>query len=84
VVIRSEAIRERLLKLEEVISRIEELGAPDPTALRNDFQYAWAAERGLHLAAEIVFDVGNRILSAHFGTSAQDYEDIILSSEREG
>lgn len=77
MVLRSEAIRERLLKLEEVISRIEELGTPDPRTLREDFQHAWAAERGLQLAAEIVFDVGNHILSAHFGTSAQDYEDII-------
>jgi uncharacterized protein YutE (UPF0331/DUF86 family) len=77
LVLRPEAIRERLLKLEEVISRIEELCPPDPKALREDFQYAWAAERGLQLAAEVVLDVGNHILSAHFGTSAHDYEDII-------
>ena len=34
-------------------------------------------QRGLHLGSEIVFDVGNHILSAHFGASADDYEDIL-------
>jgi len=38
----------------------------------------WAVERGLQLGAEIVLDVGNHILSAHFGVSTQDYEDIII------
>jgi uncharacterized protein YutE (UPF0331/DUF86 family) len=77
VVLRPEAIRERLLKLEEVISRLEELGRLDPVAVRTSFRDAWAVERGLQLAAEVVFDVGNHILSGHFGVSAQDYEDII-------
>jgi uncharacterized protein YutE (UPF0331/DUF86 family) len=43
----------------------------------NDFRDTWAVERGLQIAAEIVFDIGNHILSAHFGRNAQDYEDII-------
>jgi len=29
------------------------------------------------LAAEILLDTGNHILSAHFGESARDYEDVI-------
>ena len=37
----------------------------------------WAVERGLQLAAEIALDVGNHILSAHFGVSATSYEDIV-------
>lgn len=77
MVLRREAIRERLLRLEEVISRLEELRGLPPRQLRESFRDAWAAERGLQLAAEIVFDVGNHILSAHLGISAQDYEDII-------
>lgn len=77
MVLRPEAIRERLLKLEEVISRLEELGRLEPHALQKNFRDAWAAERGLQLGAEIIFDVGNHILSAHFGISAEDYEDII-------
>jgi uncharacterized protein YutE (UPF0331/DUF86 family) len=77
LVLRPEAIRERLLKLEEVISRLEDLARLDRQTLQRSFRDAWAAERGLQLAAEIVFDVGNHILSAGFGVSAQDYEDII-------
>ena len=74
MVLKPEAVRARLLKLEEVISRLGDLQSAD---LANDFRDAWAVERGLQLAAELVFDIGNHILSAHFGISAQDYEDIL-------
>ena len=77
MVVRPEAIRERLLRLEEVISRLEELRLAAPAAPPGSFRDAWASERGLQLAAEILFDVGNHILSAHFGVAAQDYEDIV-------
>jgi len=77
MVLRPEAVRERLLRLEEVISRLEELRRLDARTLREGFREVWAVERGLQLGAEIVLDVGNHILSAHFGVSAQDYEDII-------
>jgi uncharacterized protein YutE (UPF0331/DUF86 family) len=77
VVLRPEAVRARLLRLEEVTTRLEQLAAVDARTLQTDFRQAWAVERGLQLAAEIVFDVGNHILSAHFGVSAQDYEDIL-------
>ncbi len=76
MVLRSEAVKERLLRLEEVIARLEAL-VPRSSELSRDFRDAWAAERGLQLAAEIAFDVGNHILSAHYGTSASDYQDII-------
>jgi len=36
-----------------------------------------AAERGLQLGAETILDIGNHILSAHFGASAKDYESIV-------
>jgi uncharacterized protein YutE (UPF0331/DUF86 family) len=78
LVLKPEAVRQRLLRLEDVISRLVELGRLDAAGLRENFRDAWAVERGLQLASEIVFDVGNHILSAHFGKSAQDYEDIIV------
>lgn len=76
MVLRREAVRERLLRLEEVLSRLDELRREgiDP---RGDFRHAWLAERGLQLASEIALDVGNHILSAHFGVSASDYEDVL-------
>jgi hypothetical protein len=59
-----------------VLSRLQELQREgvDP---RGDFRQAWLAERGLQLAAEIALDIGNHILSAHFGVSARDYEDVL-------
>ena len=39
---------------------------------------AWVAERGLQLGAEAIFAIGNHVLSAHFGVSPKDYEDIIV------
>ena len=38
---------------------------------------AWSLGPRRSASAEILFDVGNHILSAHFGVSATDYEDII-------
>lgn len=84
MVLRAEAIRERLLKLEQVVSRLQQLSALGQRDLREDFRSAWTVERGLQLAAEIVFDTGNHILSAHFAVTAQDYEDILtqLAAQR--
>lgn len=73
MVLKPEAIRARLLKLEEIISRLERLAGSAGAEAADD----WAVERGLQLAAEVAFDVGNHILTAHFGVSAQDYEDIL-------
>jgi len=73
MVLKPEAIRARLLKLEEIVSRLEQFAASSAKDPVDD----WAVERGLQLAAEVAFDVGNHILSSHFGVSAQDYEDIL-------
>lgn len=80
MVLKPKAVRARLLKLEEVISRLEELHA---AGVNQDFRDVWAVERGLQLAAEVVFDIGNHILSAHFGVSAEDYEDILEQLSRQ-
>ena len=56
VVLRPEAIRERLLRLEQVVSRLQQLCVLGGRELREDFRSAWTVERGLQLAAEIVFD----------------------------
>jgi len=77
VVLRPEALRERLLKLEEIITRLQDAGQTDRATLRANFRDAWIAERGLQLGAEVIFDIGNHVLSAHFGVSPKDYEDIV-------
>ena len=82
--LRPEAVRQRLLRLETVVSQLEELARLPVEALRSGFRDAWAVERGLQLAAEILFDVGNHVLSAHFGVSTKDYEDILVQLGRVG
>lgn len=77
MVLRPDAIRARLARLETVLTRLEELAATEAASDRADTLRDWAVERGLQLAAEIVFDVGNHVLSGHFGVAARDYEDII-------
>lgn len=84
MVVRVEAIRARLLKLEEVIGHLQELRRLPAEELESDFRNAWSLERGLQLGAEVLFDVGNHILSAHYGTAAADYEDILTKLGRSG
>jgi uncharacterized protein YutE (UPF0331/DUF86 family) len=84
VVLRAEAVRARLLKLEEVISRLEEIERAGVATTGATFRDTWAVERGLQLGAGIVLDVGNHVLSAHFGVSAEDHEDVIAQLERCG
>ena len=75
MVLGAESVRERLLRLEEAISQLEQLRARRSGS--EDYRDRWAIERGLQLGAEILLDIGNHLLSAHFGVSARDYEDIL-------
>lgn len=84
MVLRAEAIRARLLKLEEVIGRLRSLREQPSQEIGPDLGTDWAVERGLQLGAEILFDVGNHVLSAHFGTAAADYEDILAQLGQRG
>ena len=71
MVLKPDVVRERLLHLEEVVTRLEELQHLNPRQVQDNYRDSWAVERGLQVAAEIVFDVGNQILAAHFGQSAK-------------
>lgn len=77
MVLRVEALRERLAKLEEVISRLREVAAVTHDDFLCDYRRQWLAERGLELAAQAVLDVGNHILAGEFGESATEYEGIV-------
>jgi uncharacterized protein YutE (UPF0331/DUF86 family) len=77
VVLRVEALRERLAKLEEVIAHLRDVAHVDATEFGRDFRSQWLAERGLELAAQAILDIGNHILAGEFGESATEYERII-------
>jgi len=84
VVLRTEALRERLAKLEEVIARLREVAQVSRQDFLRDYRHAWLAERGLELGAQAVLDIGNHILAGAFGASAAEYEEIVrrLGEER--
>lgn len=82
MVLKPDAIAARLLKLEEVISGLEELRDEFGDQLPSRPRDFWSIERGLQLGAEVLLDVGNHILSASFGTTAEDYEDIVAQLGR--
>jgi len=76
-VLRVEALRERLARLEEVIGRLRELATVSRAEFLRDYRQQWLAERGLELAAQAVLDIGNHILAGEFGHSASEYEGIV-------
>lgn len=77
MVLRIEALRERLAKLEEVVGRLYEIATVGRDEFLRDYRQQWLAERGLELAAQAVFDIGNHILAGEFGQSATEYEGIL-------
>jgi uncharacterized protein YutE (UPF0331/DUF86 family) len=77
LVLRIEALRERLARLEEVISRLQELTHLPRSEYLADYRHSWLAERGLELGAQAILDIGNHILAGHFGESAREYEEIL-------
>ncbi|HRC86789.1 MAG TPA: DUF86 domain-containing protein [Thermoanaerobaculia bacterium] len=77
MVLKVESIRARLAKLEEIATRLRELKTSKAHSDRAPYVEDWAAERGLHLGAELIFDLGNHILSSHFGVQPQGYADVL-------
>lgn len=82
--LRPEAVRERLRQLRVVIRNLLEIAAVDRGRFVADFHHHWLAERGLHLAAEAMFDVGNHVLAGALNVHATDYEDVIRHLGEQG
>lgn len=82
MVLRLDSVRARLVKLEEIITRLSELSADD--SAQGDFRQTWAVERGLQLGSELLLDIGHHILVAHFGIAPADYADILVQLARAG
>lgn len=74
--LRPELIAERIRKLREVVRTLRELATDDTAAFLASTKEQWAAERGLQLAAECLFDLGNHLLAARFNAHATTYEDV--------
>ena len=77
MVLSKEVIKERLKHLREILANLRELQRIPEAKFLSTYRNYWLAERGLQLAAETVFDIGNHILSGYFQVAPQDYESIL-------
>jgi uncharacterized protein YutE (UPF0331/DUF86 family) len=75
VVVRAEVVRRKLHEIEEAVGALRSWGITQE-ALERDRQLRWAVERGLHVAAEALFDTGAHILSAEFQETVEEYREI--------
>lgn len=75
--LRPSVIRERVRKLREILTHLRELRRVPREEFLASHRHYWLAERGLHLAAEAVFDAGNHILSGSLNVHPSDYEDVL-------
>ena len=79
MVLSKEVIKERLKHLLEILENLKELQSLPEVDFLSTYRNYWLAERGLQLAAETVFDIGNHILSGYFQIAPQDYESVLDS-----
>ncbi len=77
MVLRQEAIYERIKKLREILGNLEDVKEIPEDELTSSYKYYWLAERGLQLATETIFDIGNHILAGYYKTNPEDYEEIL-------
>ncbi len=75
--LRPAVVLERLRKLREVLRNLKTVRDVPRQEFTTSFRHYWLAERGLHLAAEAVFDIGNHTLAGHFNVHPTDYEDVL-------
>lgn len=84
MVVKREAITERLKALDTTLEELrhhQDLAWEDfSTTLREQ----WIVERGLIAGAAIIFDIADHILAAHFGHYAATYEDSLAELRARG
>jgi uncharacterized protein YutE (UPF0331/DUF86 family) len=74
MVLRRQAIEERLKELDEVLQELDKYRDVAWEAFRADLSLRWIAERGLIAAASIIFDIADHILAGQFGFYPSSYE----------
>lgn len=75
MVLRREAIEQRLKELDEVLQELGKYREADHETLRQNLSQRWIVERGLIAAASIILDVADHILAGHFGAYVETYEE---------
>lgn len=77
MVFKRESVIERLKKLEEVLSRLQERAGIPLEEYRQDIDAQWIIERGLEIASSAILDIGNHILAGVYRTPVEEYEQIL-------
>jgi uncharacterized protein YutE (UPF0331/DUF86 family) len=80
VVIRKEVLDERIAFLRSTVARLREAAHRDLSAEWDQ----WALERGLQIAAQALFDIGNHVLAGAFSARPKDYAEIAPELVRRG
>lgn len=77
MVLKKEAVMQRLKELDTVIQELGKYENIEPESLKNDLSQRWVIERGLEAGAQLILEIGDHILSGHFGLYIETYEDIL-------
>lgn len=75
--LREEVVNLRLKELDTILQELEKYKNIDPEALRTNLSQRWIIERGLQAGAELIFEIGDHILSSHFSHYSETYEDTL-------
>jgi hypothetical protein len=84
MVLSKEIIKERLKHLREILANLREIRTIPEAEFIATYRNYWLAERGLQLAAETVFDIGNHILSGYFQVPHQIMRACLIFSWKKG
>ena len=79
-----ELVENRLLKLEQILRKLNDISKSDREEFINSEALQDRAERNLQLAAQICIDIGNHIISDEGYRSPSGYSDIfqVLKEEK--
>lgn len=84
MVLRREAIEERLKELDRILQELSKHKDLSREAFDSDLSQQWIIERGLIAAASVILDVADHILAGHFGYYAETYEDSLRALRDRG
>lgn len=77
MILRPHVLEQRLRRLRSVVRNLREIQGTPKDEFVASFREHWVAERGLQLAAETLFDIGNHVLAGHFNVHPDSYEDVV-------
>lgn len=75
MVLKREAVEERLKELDKVLQELSKYRDLPWERFEADLSQQWIIERGLIAAASIIFDIADHILAGQFGLYAETYEE---------